>query len=141
MSRFVIIERHRDLLLAELAKIKLESEGIYCYLGSKYHIATDWRYSQALGGVKLYVRTGDEERAKKILTTDESRYLDDIDDYFPMPEMDDICQRCGSLNISYINRARFFGMLSMLLNLPLYIFGIRYKCRDCGYKMKPIKTE
>jgi predicted RNA-binding Zn-ribbon protein involved in translation (DUF1610 family) len=138
MSVFVKIDEFRDLPLAEIAKAKLESEGIYCHLADKHHIGLNWLYSQALGGVKLYVRKQDEDIARTILATDESHYLSKIEDQFSEPEEDDVCQKCGSQNIVYINRSRFFGILSLLTGLPLSIFGVRYKCKDCGHKMKPL---
>ena len=50
------VASYRDLPLAELAKAKLESEGIYCFLANKNHIAMNWLYSFALGGVKVQVK-------------------------------------------------------------------------------------
>ena len=139
MSKLVTVEKYQDLPLAELARAKLESEGIYCHLSSKHHIGLNWQYSLALGGVRLLVLEQDLKKAQEILNTDESNLLTEIEDTFPSPTTDDYCQKCGSLNLSYINRARFFGALSMLSGLPLYIFGIRYKCKDCGHKMNPSK--
>ena len=141
MSVFVKIGKFRDLPLAELAKAKLESEKIYCHLAWKHHIGINWMYSQALGGVGLYVRKQDENIARTILDTDESQYLSKIADQFPSPEKDDLCQKCGSQNIVYIKRSRFFGAISLLTGLPLYIFGVRYKCKDCGHKMPPLQKE
>jgi hypothetical protein len=60
----------RDLPLAELAKSKLESEGIPCFLANKNLIGINWLYSFALGGVKLQVRKDDAEIAEKILNED-----------------------------------------------------------------------
>lgn len=139
MSIFVKIDEFRDLPLAEIAKAKLESDGIYCHLTGKHHIGLNWLYSQAIGGVKLYVRKQDENIAKTILNTDESQYISEIEDQFPELEEDDFCQNCGSQNIVFINRSRFFGALSLLTGLLLYIFGVRYMCKDCGHKMKPLK--
>ncbi|WPD22546.1 MAG: hypothetical protein SD837_20460 [Candidatus Electrothrix scaldis] len=137
MSVFVKIGEFRDLPLAELAKAKLESEKIYCHLACKHHIGLNWLHSQALGGVRLYVRKQDEDIAEKVLNTDESQYLSKLGDHFPQPDEDDLCRKCGSQNIAYIKRSRFFGVVSLLTGLPLYIFGVRYKCKDCGHKMKP----
>jgi rubredoxin len=138
MSVFVKIDEFLDLPLAELAKAKLESEGIDCHLANKHHVGINWLYSQALGGVKLYVRKQDENIARTILDTDESQYISKMEDHFPELEEDDLCRKCGSQNIVYINRLRFFGLISLLTGLPLYIFGVRYKCKDCGHKMKPL---
>lgn len=138
MSELVKIEEFQDLPLAELAKAKLQAEGIYCQLQNKHHVAMNWSFSLALGGVRLFVRKQDEQKAKEILDTDESELISDVENQFPAAEEDDLCQRCGSQDLEYINRARFFGALSMLIGLPLSVFGIRYKCRKCGHLMKPL---
>lgn len=126
--------------MAELAKSKLEAEGIFCHLANKHHIGINWLYSQALGGVKVQVHRNDEERAKKILNLDESSFVEELEPKFPELEEDDICNNCGSSNLSYINNARKASALTLLLSLPLIFFGVRYKCNDCGHKMKPNKN-
>ncbi len=140
MPRFVTIYSHLDLPMAELAKSKLESEGIFCHLANKYHIGVNWLYSQALGGVKVQVHEKDEAKAKEILNLDESSLVEESEIEFPKLEKDDFCSKCGSTNLSYINNARKAGALALLLNLPLIFFGVQYKCKDCGHKMKKTKN-
>ena len=139
MSKFKTVISYFDLPLAELAKAKLESEGIPCFLLNKHHVSMNWMYSNALGGVKVQVHTEHIEKAMEILSTDESAILTEIDQDFPEVEKNDMCRKCGSTNLSYINLSRKAGALFLLLSLPLFIFGIRYKCKNCGHKMKPIK--
>lgn len=139
MSDFVKIAEYRDLPIAELAKSKLDSENVPCYLTNKHHVGMNWLYSQALGGVALYVRHQDEKRANLILNTDESDLITGLEDHFPEPDKADICEKCGSTNLSYINRSRFFGAISLLFGMPFILFGVRYKCRECGHTMKPPK--
>lgn len=126
----------RDLPLAELAKSKLESEGIPCFLANKNLIGINWLYSFALGGVRLQVRKDDAEIAEKILNEDFSSELDSLDDQFPQLQRDDLCSKCGSSNISVVNTTRKAGALSLLLGLPLILFRKRYKCSECGHIMK-----
>jgi len=126
----------RDLPLAELAKSKLESEGIPCFLADKNLIGINWLYSFALGGVRLQVRKDDAEIAEKILNEDFSSELDSLDDQFPKLQSDELCSKCGSSNISVVNTTRKAGALSLLLNLPLILFRKRYKCTECGHIMK-----
>jgi len=52
---------------AELARLKLESEGIPCFLAGKEFVATYWLYSGADRGVKLQVRQSDAAEARKVL--------------------------------------------------------------------------
>ncbi|MBU1138189.1 MAG: DUF2007 domain-containing protein [Proteobacteria bacterium] len=135
MRSLTIIASYRDLPLAELAKSKLESEGIPCFLLNKNIIALNWLYSNALGGVELQVRTEDVENALKILKDDHSSDLLDIENEFPEPEQGDLCTNCGSSNIRLIKVSRKYGALSLLLSFPLILFGKKYQCKDCGHKM------
>ncbi len=96
----------------------------------------NWLYSFALGGVKVQVRTEDAEEAIQILNEDNSNDLKDIEHDFPSVEKQDMCEQCGSTNISLINFSRKAGAVSILFGLPLLLFGKRYKCQDCGHRMK-----
>lgn len=135
MSRFKCVIRYRDIPLAELARSKLESEGIECFLLDKYLIGINWLYSEALGGVKVHVKTEDAKQAEKILAEDESPLLNHRDLDFPELEQNDFCDSCGSSNLELIKYSRISGAL-MLLHLPLFFWGTRYKCKDCGKKKK-----
>ena len=52
---------------AHLARVKLESEGIKVHLKDELTIQANPLYSEAIGGVKLFVQKEDLERAKAIL--------------------------------------------------------------------------
>lgn len=140
MSRFITIVSYRDLPLAELARAKLESEGIYCHLLNQYHIGINWLYSQALGGVKVQVRSEDKEIAKQVLSEDESALLGNEGLEFPELKEHDLCIYCGSPNLELIKYSRLSAVLMMLTQLPLLFWGTRYKCKDCGKKMKTKNT-
>jgi hypothetical protein len=51
----VILRRFRDLPEAMLAKGKLDSAGIDCFLADENMVRMDWFISNLLGGVKLLV--------------------------------------------------------------------------------------
>ncbi|MDJ0811692.1 MAG: DUF2007 domain-containing protein [Desulfobacterales bacterium] len=140
MNRFVTIASFRDLPLAELAKTKLESEGITSFLENKNHISINWLYSFALGGVQVKVRQDDAEKASQILNADFTSELDEIEDTLPPIDQNDLCRKCGSRNLELLQAARKAGALTLLTGLPLFIFRKRYKCRDCGHIMKTKPT-
>ena len=135
MNQFKTVASFRDLPIAELARTKLESEGVYSFLLNKHHIGVNWMYSQVLGGVKLQVNATDFDIAQKILNTDESAYLNNDCLNFPKANEKDLCDRCHSSNIECIKYSRLSGAI-MLLGIPLLFWGTRLKCKDCGYKMK-----
>lgn len=136
MDQFTTITSYRDLPLAELAKSKLESEWIYCFLAGKNHVGINWLYSFALGGVKVQVRTEDVEAALRILNEDQSSALSEIEENFSPLTQNDLCAKCGSSNIILHNASRKAGAFSLLIGFPFIFFRKRYECKDCGHVMK-----
>lgn len=109
---------------ANLAKSRLEADGLTCYLFDEMTITMNWLYSHALHGVKLYVKAGDLERAREILNCQNEIEL----------ETDDRCPECNSANIYYQNIGQPWIFLSwLLLKIPLPFFVDRWTCRNCGY--------
>jgi hypothetical protein len=52
---------------AQLARTKLESEGIEAYLADEHMMSINPMYDFALGGVRLQTKSTDAEKALKIL--------------------------------------------------------------------------
>jgi len=88
----------------------------------------------ALGGVKIKIIESDVDDALKVLNTDCSEALDEID--FPEIEEDEWCSECRSLNLKLYNWTRKAAALTLLTGLPLFFFKKRIKCLDCGNVMK-----
>ena len=123
---------------AEIARIKLEANGIDCTLGGKNFVSMYWIYSGADGGIKLRVRESDAVKALEILTTDNSS---DFDHIAEQPETDKpislTCEKCGSENLDYESFAKIPFYLGILLfSIPLPFAKGKYKCLDCGHTMK-----
>ena len=135
-SRLKTIASFRDLPLAELAKTKLESEGILCFLQNKNLVAVDWGLSFATGGVKLQTPEEHAEIAKQILDEDCSADLASIEDEFPEPETSDLCEKCDSPNLISLDARRKAGAWSLLLGFPFIFLRKRRQCADCGHTMK-----
>lgn len=71
---------------AELARIKLEVNGIRCFLAGKNFISMYWLLSSADRGIKLQVRESDAEKALDILETDTHIGLNETEDNDMKPE-------------------------------------------------------
>ena len=63
----VTIARYLELLDAELAKTRLESAGIRCWLADDNMVRLNWFYSSYFGGVRVQVPQDEAEDAAKIL--------------------------------------------------------------------------
>jgi hypothetical protein len=66
-QQFVKVFQFRDLSEALVIKGLLESSGIKCLLGDENTVRMDWFWSNAIGGVKLWVRAEDEDAARSLL--------------------------------------------------------------------------
>lgn len=67
MRNLVLLRRFRDIPEALLAKGRLESCGVECFLADENMVRMDWFISNLLGGVKLLVQPEDFTRASRIL--------------------------------------------------------------------------
>ena len=72
----VTIATYDFITAAEIARGRLQAEGIYGELADQHLVQTDWLYSIAVGGIKLQVNAHDAERALSILNQDFSADLD-----------------------------------------------------------------
>jgi len=64
------LRRFRDFLEAQLAKTMLDAAGIPCFLADEHTVRMDWFYSNAIGGVKLWVNEEDAEAAAALLNAE-----------------------------------------------------------------------
>ena len=80
--KLVALRRFRDLPGALVAKGLLDSAGIKCFLSDENTVRMDWMWSNALGGVRLWVREDDLSESAALLGHDfssESEVTDSAD--------------------------------------------------------------
>jgi Putative prokaryotic signal transducing protein len=85
--KLVALCRFRDLPEALVAKGLLDSAGIKCFLSDENTVRMDWMWSNALGGVRLWVREDDLSESAGLLGYDFSNE----------PEITDSTDRSGSI--------------------------------------------
>lgn len=143
-ERLVKIATFSHAIEAHLHRTKLESEGIHSFVTDEYMVTTQWLYSTALGGVKLWVRESDVEKAQQILKS--------IPKQNPESGVtnngDELCPRCGSpdihyetfnlrpLFISWIIIGLFFSptVQGSIGGFPLPFTKKKWKCKNCGHE-------
>jgi len=117
---------------AHLAKTKLESEGIECFIFDEYTSSINWLYTNAIGGIKLKVRGEEYERAVKLLNERVEDFTTDVE------EIDDteiICPECNSEEIKDEKISKKFAYISiLLLGFPLLFKKRKYECKNCAFK-------
>ena len=121
---------------AHLARLKLESEGIECFLSDENIVTTYWLYANAVGGVKLLVREQDAPRAAELLRQGAPAVVAIANaDGQPLYDGQDRCPRCGSDDIHSSRIDRRLTLLSiLLLGAPLPIFRKRTRCAACRFE-------
>lgn len=132
----VTLHSYRDPASAEVAKNRLESEGIRATIFDDGLITMVWLYSRAIGGAKLKVEAADLERAREVLREDRSGDLDRISDVLPAPDASESCPRCGSPDLRPSRVQRNLAAFTLLTGIPLLFFRRSWVCDDCGHAWK-----
>ena len=126
----VTIERFRDLPEALLAKGKLESAGIRCFLADSELVRTDWLWSNAIGNMRLQVCPEDVADALELLHEPAPEiFLDyEVGEFYQQPR----CPKCNSSDVGFesIDRKLSYGL--MLIGLPIPIRKNNWRCAECG---------
>ncbi|MEM6581363.1 MAG: DUF2007 domain-containing protein [Pseudomonadota bacterium] len=124
----ITVARFSLPLDAQLARAKLESEGIPAFVADEHTINMQWLYSNALGGVRVQVPDVFAEEAIDLLRTDFSSAL--IEERgVDLP----VCAKCGSNNLEPLTKGKKMAFIVFLFfNFPLWPFKRQVKCLDCG---------
>ena len=117
---------------AEMARIRLETAGIPCFLANRQFAAVNWFYAGASRGVKLQVRASDVEKAREVLGAEGEALGPGEADGSEAEGI--VCPRCGSEDVEYERFSRRVFYLSLLLlGFPLLWGKRKQHCCDCGY--------
>jgi hypothetical protein len=127
----VLLRRFRDLPEALLAKGRLETSGINCFLADDNMVRLDWFISNLLGGVKLMVDEADAEEADAILNqpTPESFEVDAVGEY-QQPR----CPNCGSLDVSFEELDKKFSYATAYFHVPIPMHNQGWNCHACKHR-------
>ena len=106
----VIASRFSTVGEAESARSALDAAGIDVVLADDEIVGLDWRYSNAVGGVKVLVRDEEWEESTAILSTAAVGVADDDAVDAAAEEVEEAigCPACGSGEVSRIPRLRLF---------------------------------
>lgn len=117
---------------AHILKIKLESEGITCFLFDENIVSVNPLYSNLVGGIKLKINEEDLSHAKNIvLELEETPYTTDDEQVIA-------CPKCQSTKIEsgYKSMKSIGAVISAIISFLLVIFPLYrknvYKCLECG---------
>lgn len=128
---FVKIAAYQYSSEAIIVKGKLESEGIEVFMADNFTIDTDPLVSNAIGGVKLFVKHEQLEAAKVV--------MDDISRYALNDQGNPVsCPACGSdrveMGTTVMEKKSLFAFLFAFIiggGLPVYT-KYKYRCTSCN---------
>jgi hypothetical protein len=135
----ITLGQYLHLQEALLAKSLLDSAGIECRLGHENTIRMDWLWSNALGGVKLWVREGNAAAAASLLDQERPAAFD-VEGLgeFTQPR----CPECQSMDVTFkgLIRPAAYGTVAAAyftaIVPPTPFRYANWKCRACGHAWK-----
>ena len=146
-KELVTIATFNEPFVAHLARGKLESHGINCYLGNENIVGTFWLYANAVGGVQLQVEKVDAELALALL----NEKVADNSGGKAEKEHSLCCPNCLSREIRELPKTGYewtwyILLVSLLTILTMALIWIvmglwiiqkkKWKCNQCGYEWK-----
>lgn len=129
---FELIGSYQYSSEAIIFKGKLESEGIEVFIRDNNTVDANPLYSNAVGGVKLFVNHKDYSKAKEIISQVSKYSLDENNKLLK-------CPNCGAEQIDMVTsikdlKSLFAFIFSLLLgSLPFYSKH-KYKCNKCNFE-------
>ena len=131
-EQYILIGRFQYSSQALIYKGKLESEGIEVVVRDNNTVDANPLYSNAIGGVKLFVNSVDGEKAHSILSQISEFSVDENNELMK-------CPKCGVEQIDMITSVKDIKSLilfifSLLLVLLPFQTKYKYKCRMCNFE-------
>ncbi|AOW08925.1 putative signal transducing protein [Flavobacterium gilvum] len=129
---FKLIGSYQYSSEAIIFKGKLESEGIEVFMRDNFTVEANPLYSNAVGGVKLFVYQKDYHKAKEIISQVSKYSLDENDKLLK-------CPKCNAEEINVVTsvndfKSLVFFVFSLLLSIFPFYVNRKYKCRKCKFE-------
>jgi hypothetical protein len=131
-KQFQIVGRYQYSSEALIFKGKLESEGIEVYIRDNNIVDSNPLYSNAVGGIKLFVKSEDFEKAQLVLS-DVSQYsLNENNQLIK-------CPKCNAEQVEMVTsikdiRSFLAFLFSVLVVYMPFYSKHKYKCQSCKFE-------
>jgi hypothetical protein len=137
----ITIKTFDNAIDLHIVKVRLESEGITCFVFDENIVSVNPLYNITVGGIKLKVREEDIEHSLAILKEIEATPLT-TEENQPI-----VCPNCSSTNVESGHRSLsgLKGILSGIVSFffmlfPIY-FNRTYHCRNCETNFENPKNQ
>ncbi|HKW61584.1 MAG TPA: hypothetical protein VJN89_03480 [Candidatus Acidoferrum sp.] len=129
-SEPAIIARYRDLPVALVANSLLDSAGLEGFLADDVVIRLDWLWSNALGGIKVWVRGNEAMEARELLEAGipERFEAEGVGEY-QQPK----CPNCNSLDVAFEELDRRIAHIGLLVGIPIPATKRGWNCHACKH--------
>jgi len=130
----VTIARFNRDSQAHIVRALLISHDIETFVADEHLISVNWLYANAIGGVKVQVKTSEVQKAREILAQKPDLQFREVIDKV---NTNQLCPKCHHDNIVYEKYNRKVYFLSwLLLGIPLPFLKKTWKCQDCNHQWK-----
>lgn len=129
---FKKIGQYQYSIEAFIYKSKLKAEGIEVFMRDNHTVDSDPLVSNAIGGVKLFVKADDFEVATKILSVISAFSLDNQGELIQCPNC--AAEKTQLLTTVKDFKSLFAFLFTLLITaLPFYT-KYKYKCAECNFE-------
>ena len=130
----IVIRTFGNYFSANITLTKLQAAGIECYLRDEFTVTIDPILGNAIGGIKLVVKSEDEAIARKFLDQADIEYMQAA-----------TCPKCGAHDFSYVAKPTVPNYLTTILRWMLSNYAVApqyvYRCGNCGYESNTLPEE
>jgi len=134
-DQFVTVATFYKPVEAHLARTRLESEGIVCFVTDEQLVQVNWLFPHT-GRVKLKVLEEEVRRARDVLRP-RPRLVVVADEDAQIPKGELICPRCRSFDVYYHRfNKRVADLVSVFFGFLLPWLSRKWVCKQCGYQWK-----
>ncbi len=127
-NKLILLKTFNNPIDANIAKGLLASNGINAVIYNENTIYADPILTTALGGVKLLVNETDYSKAIQLFKDTENEYANN--------DVQLVCPKCGSTEVSSQNKHNWFALLLMLISFsftPNTGNSKKNKCKKCNH--------
>lgn len=131
-ENFKLVRSYQYSSEAQIFCGKLESEGVEVYLRDINTVDSNPIWSNAVGGVKLFVKSEDLEKANRILSEISQFSVNEHNELIK-------CPNCGAEEIEMVTsikdtKSLLAFVFSLLFVLMPFYSKHRYKCNKCKFE-------
>lgn len=121
---------------AQIARAKLESEGVPVFVADEHTVSVNWLLSGAVGGIRVQVPEEHAARAVEILQRDDSEAVEALaeDPEEEWEEPEPRCPACGGALAMHTPGRRPAFLSWLFLGFPIGSVRRKLCCTNCGWE-------